>query len=283
MVSSEMVSSESVSRPYLSGRTMDSSFASVPRLMRNPAAYFENVRRGKHLEVAISWLLVSSVACLSIYGFVMGMAHSPWQALSSSVKMPILFIGAGLLCLPALYLFALVMGTHLRLAQVTALVLAGVGVMAALLLGLSPILLIFVLTSRSYGFFQLLAVASVSVSGCIGFIYLWRGMVWVNLFGGARAGVQQMLMGIWLALYAFVGSQMAWRLSPFVGDPDEPFVLLQPSHSNFYVDVTHALERTLGLHGALWNLPPVWMGGICLIPLIVLIVWTGLAAGAEGA
>jgi len=25
------------------------------------------------------------------------------------------------------------------------------------------------------------------------------------------------------------------------------------------------------------------MGGICLIPLIVLIVWTGLAAGAEGA
>jgi hypothetical protein len=122
--------------------------------------------------------------------------------------------------------------------------------MAALLLGLSPILLIFCPHFRSW-VLSTAGRASVSVSGCIGFIYLWRGMVWVNLFDGARAGVQRMLMGIWLALYAFVGSQMAWRLSPFVGDPDEPFVLLQPSHSNFYVDVTHALERTLGLHGAL--------------------------------
>ncbi len=104
---------------------MDSLFTIAPRLLRNPAAYFESVRRGKNLQASIRWLLVSSVAYLSIYGFVMGMAHSPWQALSSSVKMPILFIGAGLLCLPALYLFALVMGTQLRLAQVTALVLAG--------------------------------------------------------------------------------------------------------------------------------------------------------------
>ena len=263
---------------------MDSPFTIVPHLLRDPAAYFENVRRGKPLQASIRWLLVSSVACLSIYGFVLGLAHSPWQALSCSVKMPVLFIGAGLLCLPALYMVALVMGTPLKPAQVAAVVLAGVGVMAALLLGLAPVLLIFVLTSSSYGFLQLLAVVSVAVSGCIGFFYLWRGMVWVNLFGdGARASVRQTVMGIWLALYAFVGSQMAWRLSPFVGDPDEAFVLLQPSHSNFYVDVTHALERTLGLHGAMWDSPPVWMGGACLIPLIVLIVGTGLVASAEEA
>jgi hypothetical protein len=263
---------------------MDSPMTLVPRLLRDPAAYFEGVRRSKNLSSSINWLLVSSVVCLSIYGFVMGLAHSPWQALSSAVKMPILVIGAGLLCLPALYFSALMLGTPLRLAQITAVVLAGGSVMAVSLLGLTPVILIFVLTSRSYGFFQLLIVASVALSGCAGFFYLWRGVLWVNLFGGRlRASVQHMLMGIWLALYAFVGSQMAWRLSPFVGDPDEPFVLLQPSHSNFYVDVTHALERTLGLHGALWDLPPVWMSGICLIPLIVLIVGTGLAAGAEGA
>ena len=230
---------------------MDDSFTIVPHLLRDPAAYFENVRRGKPLQASIRWLLVSSVACLSIYGFVLGLAHSPWQALSCSLKMPILFIGAGLLCLPALYFVALVMGTRLRLAQVAAVVLAGVSVMAALLLGLAPVLLIFVLTSRSYAFFRLLVVASVAVSGCTSFVYLWRGRVWVNLFGdGARAGVQQTLMGIWLALYAFVGSQMAWRLSPFVGDPEAPFVFLQPSRGNLYVDVIHALEQTLGLHGA---------------------------------
>jgi hypothetical protein len=263
---------------------MDSSFTIVPRLLRDPAAYFEGVRRGKNLHAAISGLLIASALCLAVFGFVMGLAHSPWQALSSAVKMPILFIGAGLLCLPALYFFALVMGSQLHMAQITAVVLAGVSVMAVLLLGLSPVLLIFVLTSRSYGFFQLLAVASVALSGCIGFFYLWRGMVWVNLFGDrARASVQQALMGIWLVLYAFVSSQMAWRLSPFVGDPETPFVFLQPSRGNLYVDVLHALERTLGLPGVMWDSPPLWIGGACLIPLIVLIVGTGLVASAEEA
>jgi len=263
---------------------MDGSLALVPRLLRDPAAYFEGVRRSKNLSSSINWLLVSSVVCLSLYGFVMGLAHSPWQALSSAVKMPILVIGAGLLCLPALYFSALMVGTPLRLAQIAAVVLAGASVMAVSLLGLTPVILMFVLTSRSYGFFQLLIVASVALSGCAGFFYLWRGMLWVNLFGGrVRASVQQLLMGIWLALYAFVGSQMAWRLSPFVGDPETPFVFVQPSRGNLYVDVMHAVERTLGLHGAIWDAPPVWIGGACLIPLIVLIVGTGLIASAEEA
>ncbi len=263
---------------------MDDSMNLVPRLLRDPAAYFESVRRAKNFSSSINWLLVSSVACLSISGFVMGLAHSPWQALSSAVKLPILFIGAGFLCLPALYFSALMVGSPLRLAQVATVVLAGVSVMAVSLLGLTPVILMFVLTSRSYGFFQLLIVASVALSGCAGFFYLWRGMLWVNLFGGRmRASVQQMLMGIWLALYAFVGSQMAWRLSPFVGNPETPFVFVQPSHDNLYVDVMRAVERTLGLHGPIWDSPPVWIGGACLIPLIVLIVGTGLVASAEEA
>jgi hypothetical protein len=261
---------------------MDGSFTIVPRLLRDPAAYFEGVRRGKNLQSSIQWLLASSVVCLSIYGFVIGLSHSPWQALSSAIKMPILFIGAGLLCHPALYFSALVMGTSLRMAQITAVVLAGVSVMAVLLLGLTPVILMFVLTSRSYGFFQLLIVASVALSGCAGFFYLWRGMLWVNLFGGrVQSGVQQVLMGIWLALYAFVGSQMAWRLSPFVGDPETPFVFLQPSRGNLYVDVIHALDRTLGLHGAMWDSPPLWISGVCLLPLVALIVGTGLVTSAE--
>jgi hypothetical protein len=253
-------------------------------LLRDPAAYFEGVRRGKNLQSSIKWLLVSSVVCLFTYGFVMGLTHSPWQALSSAAKLPILFIGAGLVCLPALYFSALVMGTPLRMTQITAVVLAGISVMSVLLLGLTPVMLMFVLTSRSYGFCQLLVVASVTLGGGVGFFYLWRGMAWVNLFSDrVQAGVQQVSMGIWLALYAFVGSQMAWRLSPFVGDPETPFVFLQPSRGNLYVDVMHALERTLGLHGAMWDSPPVWIGGACLIPLIVLIVGTGLVASAEEA
>jgi hypothetical protein len=36
-------------------------------------------------------------------------------------------------------------------------------------------------------------------------------------------------------------------LSPIVGDPDQPFVLLQPSRDNFYVDLLRAVGCVSGL------------------------------------
>ena len=254
---------------------------SVIHLLREPDAFFECVRRAKCARAQGGWLALLSTLCLAVFGFVMGLAHSPWQALSSAIKMPILVIGAGLLCLPALYLFALVLGTRLDMAQVATVVLSGVGVMALLLLGLSPVILTFVLTSHSYPFFQLLAVASMVVSGCIGLYYLWRGMERVRLFERASAGLRRGVMGAWFTLYAFVGSQIAWRLSPFVGDPAQPFVVLQPSRDNLYVEIVHALESALGLPQPLLSGPPVWASALCLIPLIVLVLGIGLVASAE--
>jgi uncharacterized membrane protein len=222
-----------------------------------------------------------SLLCLTVFGFVIGLAHSPWQALSSAVKMPILVIGAGLLCLPALYLFTQVLGTRLSMTQVATVVLSGVGVTALLLLGLSPVLLIFILTSHSYPFFQLLVVGSMVISGCIGLYYLWHGIDWVNLFERASMSLRRGLTSAWFILYVFVGSQMAWRLSPFVGDPAQPFVWLQPSHDNLYVDVIRALEGASGLQLSAWILQPMWAGLVCLIPVALLIVGAGLSAGSE--
>ena len=253
----------------------------VIHLLRDPDAFFECVRRARCARAQGGWLAILSAVCLAVFGCVMGLAHSPEQALSSAVKMPVLVLGAGVLCLPALYLFALVLGTRLGMVQVATVVLSGVSVMALLLLGLSPVILTFVLTSHSYPFFQLLAVGCVAVSGCIGLYYLWRGMERVRLFERASAGLRRGVMGAWFTLYAFVGSQIAWRLSPFVGDPAQPFFWLQPSRDNLYVDIVHALESALGLSQPLLNAPPVWVSGLCLIPLIVLLLGTGLVASAE--
>jgi len=254
---------------------------SVIHLLRDPDAFFECVRRAKCARAQGGWLAILSAVCLAVFGFVTGLAHSPEQALSSAVKMPVLVIGAGVLCLPALYLFALVLGTRLGMTQVATVVLSGVGVMALLLLGLSPVILTFVLTSHSYPFFQLLAVGCVAVSGCIGLYYLWRGMERVRLFECASAGLRRGVMGAWFTLYAFVGSQIAWRLSPFVGDPAQPFFWLQPSRDNLYVDIVRALESALGLQSPVGSMQPMWIGGLCLIPLILLVLGSGLVASAE--
>ena len=50
----------------------------------------------------------------------------------------------------------------------------------------------------------------------------------------------------WIALYWFVGIQMAWVLRPFVGSPGMPFQLLRPqAWGNAYVEVAELILRVL--------------------------------------
>jgi hypothetical protein len=108
-----------------------------------------------------------------------------------------------------------------------------------------------VLTSSNYAFFQLLAVLFVAVSGFTGLYYVLRGLTWVDTKQTlARGFVGNALLKVWVILFAFVGAQMTWRLSPFIGDPREPFYLIRPSRDNFFVDVINAFQSALGIQGA---------------------------------
>jgi hypothetical protein len=51
------------------------------------------------------------------------------------------------------------------------------------------------------------------------------------------------LLYIWILLFGFVGTQLAWTLRPFFGSPDEPFQVFRSSISGtFYADIF----RTIG-------------------------------------
>ena len=114
----------------------------VPRFLRDPRSFFESIQRGEEVKSKVLALAVSSALFLFVYGFVLGLAHSFWQALAAAVKMPILFMATMTFCLPALYFFSLaLLSTRLKMLQVTAVVLSGVGVISFLLLGLSPVTL----------------------------------------------------------------------------------------------------------------------------------------------
>ena len=257
----------------------------VPRFLRDPQAFFASIQRGEEIKSKVLSLAASSALFLLIYGFVLGLAHSFWQALATAVKMPILFMATMAFCLPALYFFSLaLLSTRLKMLQVTAVVLTGVGVIAFLLLGLAPVTLFFVLTSGNYAFFQLLAVVFVAVSGVIGLYYLWRGMTLVDDTPGSLGQAGRVLLAAWIGLYAFVSSQMTWRLSPLVGDPSQPFVLLQPSRDNFYVDVIHAVQRAMGIAenaAASATVNTVLVGTLCLLPVVLLFLGIGVVLGAR--
>jgi hypothetical protein len=54
------------------------------------------------------------------------------------------------------------------------------------------------------------------------------------------------LLYIWIALFGFVGTQLAWTLRPFFGSPDEPFALFRDVNGTFYADIFTTIGRLIG-------------------------------------
>lgn len=258
---------------------MKDLFSIMPEFLRNPDEFFRSIQRNENINAKAFTLSLVSLFSFMVYGFMVGLAKEPLQALSASVKVPILFLSTMAFCLPALYFFSLtLLGTPLRFMQVLTVVLSGISVTAFLLLGLAPITLFFVLTSTNYEFFQLLAVAFVGISASLGVYFLWRGMTLVETArSDALNGIGKRILFIWILLYGFVGTQMTWRLSPFIGKPEDPFYVVRPSRDNFYMDVLNALKGALDISNTdPLFLGPILLGGMCLTGLALVLVLGGL-------
>ena len=258
---------------------MKDLFTIMPEFLRNPDEFFRSIQRNEDvIQKAVTLSLVSLFSFM-VYGFMVGLAKEPLQSISAAVKVPVLFLSTMAFCLPALYFFSLtLLGTPLRFLQVLTVVLSGISVTAFLLLGLAPITLFFVLTSNSYEFFQLLAVIFVGISAGLGVYFLWRGMTLVET---ARNDVLNVIgkriLFAWILLYGFVGTQMTWRLSPFIGKPEDPFYLIRPSRDNFYIDVINAIQGALNLSSADASLlAPIMLGGICMASLAIIVIAGGM-------
>lgn len=249
---------------------MKNVFSIMPEFLRDPDAFFIRIQQEEQVKEKALTLFMVSICSFMVYGFSVGLSKGLLQALSSSIKVPILFLSTMAFCLPALYFFSLaLLGTPLKMLQVLTVVLSGIAVTAFLLLGLAPITLFFVLTSTDYAFFQLLAVGFVGLSSWIGVYFLWRGMTSVETArDDSLKGLGNRILILWILLYAFVGTQMTWRLSPFIGKPGDPFYIIRPSRDNFYVDVIHAVQQVFNIMPSDTTLvTPILLGGMCVFAM----------------
>ena len=237
----------------------------IERFLRDREGVWRQIRLEYGLNALIGQMLASSTAALACYGLVMGSSHSLWQSLASAFKLPILFLLTLAICLPTLYLFNLLCGGRLSARQALALVLSAITVTATLTLAFAPITLFFMVTAQSYPFFILLNTAILLLTGAVGLSFLVGGMHSMNVQAHAEqsepieqpATVEQImpapapqprpvsmnLLLIWVLLYGFVGTQLAWTLRPFHGDPSMPFILFRPVESNFYIGVVQTIAR----------------------------------------
>jgi hypothetical protein len=54
------------------------------------------------------------------------------------------------------------------------------------------------------------------------------------------------LLYIWIVLFGFVGTQLAWTLRPFFGSPGKPFELFRDIDGTFYGNILQTLGSLLG-------------------------------------
>jgi hypothetical protein len=222
-------------------------FSVIETLLRGRQRFFTEIRKGVDLEQKITGMLVTSYLFLGIYGLVMGMGHGVLQGLASSFKMPVLVLLTLAICAPSLHYLNILFGSRQTILQTLAIVLAGIATMAVLLFSFAPITLFFLFTGSSYEFFKLLNVFFCAVAGFLGVGFLREGIRIVTDSGAdVGRGTRRMISFIWIGLFGFVGAQMAWTLSPFMGDPSLPFVLIAQRDGNFYTDVFQTLIKLIG-------------------------------------
>lgn len=217
----------------------------IDQILRNRHHFFDEIRDGYELRPKVRAMFVSSLIFLAIYGAVLGSTHSLAQALSSAAKLPILFLVTLLVCTPTLYFFNVLFGSDQSISQNVALILTAITVTAVLLVSFAPISLFFLLTTSQYQFFKLLNVAIFSLSGLMGILFLAQG---IRVLNGSEAGEKERrwVLRFWMFLYAFVGSQLAWTIRPFIGAPGLEFELFRQLGGNFYANILASLGEILG-------------------------------------
>lgn len=295
----------------------------IERILRDRDGVWRQISEQRGLPRLIQQMLVTSAISLAAYGAVLGASNGWLQALSSTVKLPLLFLATLAICLPTLYLFNLVFGARLGMTQAIALIMVSITVTAVLTLAFAPISLFFLVTARSYEFFKLLNVAILLLTSLVGLRFLTSGMRAINRAGvthpalpapvvqppavhpaahpaahpavgqpvavgfaavegqapvangnvlvapapapvpelavqqsmsvtpvpvrPAEPSTHMTLLYIWIVLFGFVGTQLAWTLRPFFGDPQQPFEIFRNIEGTFYSDIFRTLGRLFGV------------------------------------
>jgi hypothetical protein len=221
------------------------AFYFLDYILRAQTALFEQIYRQQELPRIIASMSLLCAILSAIYGSTMGMNHSIFLTLSSAIKLPILFLLTAAICIPSLYTFNVLLGQRFKFLQTVALMVMTLGTTTILLASLAPLSFFFALTSKDYPFLMLMHVAIFGLCGLYGVQYLSRGCAYLAFRMGQP--LNNLLLRIWIGIYAVVGMQLGWRLRPFVGTIGSPFELFRDDDGgNFYISVWRLLMSLVG-------------------------------------
>jgi hypothetical protein len=202
---------------------------------------FEKITGEKNIAGKIGSQLILVNILAFFYGVVMECYNGIDQALSSAIKMPVLFSLLLIICFPAFYVIQSVLGSRLSLAQMVSIILSGFVYTTSIMVSFSTIVLFFLITGGNYAFIQLLHVAVIALAGIFGMKHIIDALKYScekkNIY--PKTGIT--VFRFWIVILFFVGSQLSWSLRPFIGANDRPFEIFRKQEGNFYRGLLHSL------------------------------------------
>jgi hypothetical protein len=236
-----MSATTSLSHPRIEGSGSFNVF--LTQILSDRERYFTEVTAGEGLASKLTYATATLVVLCALYGAAAGAYAGPAQALSSAIKLPLLFLGTLAICFPGFFIVQVLVGSRLRFAQVLALVLGALALSAILLAAVVPVTAFFLFTGANYYFLTLLHVVLVLGAGLVGMAALHEGLAFACEQRGIYPKRAMAIMKVWAVLFAFVGIQMAWNLQPFVGDRGAGFQLFRHNEGNFYTALIYSLQK----------------------------------------
>ncbi len=207
------------------------------RDFQDKETFFEKLTSEEHTfdKIVNQYLLLN--VCLFVYGVVMGSYNGFLQAISSGVKLPLLFSLALLVCFPAFFIIQHVLGSRLGFWQMLKVILSGFLMVALVMVSFSPIVIFFLITGDNYSFLKLLHVAIFGLSGLFGMKTILDALRFSCEKKNVYPKVGVVVFRFWIVILAFVGMQLAWNLRPFIGNREQQFELFRKREGNFYLSV----------------------------------------------
>jgi len=212
-------------------------------LFREREWLFEAIHREEGLKQKLEYYACYAFIFAAIYGAFLG-SYSGWLNMASACnKIPVLFFGTLLICAPSLFTFNVLLGSKLTLRQTLTILVVATYLTSAVLVSLSPIVFFFIVSGSGYNFVVLLNVIACAIAGGFGVHLVWGGMRYLTVRSGQEPNLG--ILKVWMLIYMFVGTQLAWTLRPFVG-VSKSFALFRHLEGDFYSAMLAVLQRLLG-------------------------------------
>ncbi len=216
---------------------MQTNLPSIFKAFQRSDDYFEILNDSENSRKYFFTQLMYVILFSFIYGAIMGSYNGVLQSLVTGIKMPCLIVLSLIICFPALYVVQSMIGSTMTISQMANIILAGFFVFTTIALSFSPIIAFFMITSNSYSFLKLLHVAIFTFSGIFAIKTIISGLKFSCEKKNVYPKLGMSIFKIWVVILAFVSSQLAWNLRPFVGSRDMPFELFRAREGNFYIAV----------------------------------------------